>query len=184
MPVAKEGCLCLVVPSGWFVSRFDGPAHCASHLLKAVDFVIRPAQGDGWLAVEIKGAELPCNPDFDRQRYSEQLKTYTFLLDLTHKLRDSFLYAVLTDAQVAEQERYYLVMMILPEDLDEALLLGLNDRLRRELPVGVPKRCEHWERPLVRGAWVTTPAKWNARKPSWASGVELRLSPSACEGGP
>jgi len=176
MPTQQEGAWVLHVPAPWRLERLDGPDHCASHAFKAVDFLVAPPAASGeaeWLAVELKGAELPCARHFDRARYLEQLKSAAFVTELVDKFRATWLYLWLVQGAAAERLRNFLVLLVLPPEVPEVespLLLALTDHLRQRLPEGVPARCrERWRRALVRKVWVVTPAAWaRAKPPSWA----------------
>jgi len=189
MPAQREGAVQIEVPEGWRLRRVDGPDHCATQAFKAVDFVVIPPDGDAWLAVEIKGGELPCNPHFQRQQYLAQLQSAPFLTHLVAKFRDTWLYLWLEDATRAARARDYLVLLVLPTDLrplDQPLLLALTDHLRQRLPEGVPSRCgRRWQQALVRWVLVTTPEIWQEslgrarakqQRHPWAE-VKIALSP-------
>ncbi len=165
----QEGCLKVLVSSDCTIVRFDGQVHCATHTFKAVDFVVQCDNGTRWLAMEIKGGEIPCNPNFNEQSYGRQIRSKQFIDDLVTKFRDSLLYVLLQNCALCEQERIYLVILVLPKSksIDKALLLALNDKLRSRLPVNMPNRCRGlWQRPLAAKALIATPEEWNAKTQS------------------
>ena len=186
MPAQREGAVQIEVPEGWHLRRVDGPDHCATQAFKAVDFVVIPPDGDAWLAVEIKGGELPCNPRFDRQQYSNQLQSASFLDQLGVKFRDTWLYLWLMGNQRSAQRGDYLVLLVLPREMDRALLMALRDRLIQHPLVGVPSRCEkQWRRGLAWRVWIATPEIWQKsqararekqQRHPWAE-VKIALSP-------
>ncbi len=183
MSSQREGAVQLSVPENWGLRRLDGPDHCASHAFKAVDFlVMAPGSHGEWLAVEIKGGELPCNPRFDREQYLTQLKTAPFLAHLVEKFRDTWIYLWLEEGENAARLRNYLVLLVLPKDkrpLEQPLLLALTDALRHRLPVGKPSRCRsRWQQALVQRIWIATPETWAAHPPEpWQA---LTISLTSC----
>lgn len=173
MPALYEDAVEILAPEGWQLQRFDGAGHCASHAFKAVDFILQSPQG-GWIAVEVKGAALPCASRFDLPRFVAQLRSHTFHHDLVYKFRDTWLYHWAYHGDQARWTRY-IVLMVLPDPPRRwhPLLSALAVELRRRVPEAIPGRCR-WPRGLVHrvGIVLLTP---KARPAQQVGSLRFRL---------
>ena len=154
MAEVREGELVFSFPLGSKFLRFDEEARSLSHCMKAVYFIVEFS--DFVLFVEVKDPEHSRAKPSDRRRFVQQIRESSFVLDVTRKYRDSFLYRW-AEARVDKPIRYVLLLEV--QAFGSAELLTLTNELKRMLPlVGLPSS---WKRPIADNAAVLNMAEWN-----------------------
>lgn len=132
--------------------KFDGASH-GLPCMKAVDFVVEFDKD--YLFVEVKDPSAPgtIKPDaFIKKLQSDELSN-----SLVGKFRDTFLYRW---AQKKADKKIHYISLI---TLDSALLLNLQEKVRRKLPISFTS----WPRPLAKSCHIMNIELWNRQFPKW-----------------
>ncbi len=161
MTVLAEGNLQITVPNGVDARKFDDAGHGLSHCMKAVDFIFELA--DRYLFVEFKDPDHPQAGEKDRAQFISLLRAGGLDEDLKYKYRDSFLYQW---ALGMTGKPVYYYVLVAAEDLTTADLSVLMDKLKRNVPSGLPDAVA-WTHPVAEDCGVFNIESWNRLMSEW-----------------
>ena len=154
----SEGRLKINIPSYVVAYKFDGESHGLSHVMKAVDFIIKQ-EGVVWF-VEVKDPEQPNVPQEEQDRFRGEMMAGKLDIQLARKYRDSWLYMwACQDTDEFLECHYYVIVGI--SSLDSALLLRRTEALRRMLPLDGTQAG--WNRQIAAMCQVFSVESWNER---------------------
>ncbi len=159
----RERTLCIDLPSGATGEKFDDRRHGLSHCMKAVDFIVE--DGEKLLLIEIKDPdEVQTRPISDdvRQRvlrgFRSRIVHHDLASEAVRKFRDTFIYLWAQEKLQGKTIHYYLLIAF--QALDKALLLNLQDQLKRDLPAKAVQPAS-WKRNIVEKVGVFNLETWN-----------------------
>ena len=160
MRTLREGELRITLPETASGRNFDSPAHGLSHCMKAVDWIIDLP--DRVYFIEIKDPDAQgATAHPERDRHIEDLRAGRLDDALIGKFRDSFLYEW---ACGRDDKPISYFVVIACSALDDALLLGRTDGLKRRLPAGLHP---NWRRAIAQDCLVFNVEKWNRAFPQF-----------------
>ena len=162
MKFVTEGDLQLTIPFGATCERFDGDSHGLTHCMKAVDFVV--AFGGRTIFMEFKDPEAPGARPEAKNRFHLELHSGELDRKLVIKYRDTFLYRWASVGVKAPIDYYVLIAS---SSLGSAELLHRTERLRHQVPAGLPIPVR-WKSPIAATCAVMNSEAWNRRLPKFS----------------
>ena len=159
----QERTLCITLitlPEGAAREKFDDPQrHGLSHAMKAVDFVVE--NGRDLILIEVKDPDAAAHHPQHRQSldaFRDRIASHALANEAVRKFRDTFVYLWAEDRLRQRVVHYYLLIAF--ETLDAALLLSLQDDMKRMLPAKEAQPAS-WSRSIVKRIGVFNLKTWN-----------------------